>query len=52
MALDITQQAPESCCFIDDRALNLEVARRLGMHAVEMDGVEQLRGDLQKLGVA
>jgi putative hydrolase of the HAD superfamily len=52
MALDITQQAPASCCFIDDRALNLEVAKRLGMHAVEMDGVEQLRGDLQKLGVA
>lgn len=52
MALDITQQTPESCCFIDDRALNLEVAKRLGMHTVEMDGVEHLRGELQKLGVA
>jgi len=51
MALDITQQAPESCCFIDDRALNLEVAKRLGMHTVEMDGVEHLRAELQKLGV-
>jgi len=52
MALDITQQAPEWCCFIDDRALNLEVAKRLGMHTVEMHGVEPLRAELQKLGVA
>ena len=51
LALDITQQAPESCCFIDDRALNLEVAKRLGMHTIKMDGVEQLRGELQKLDV-
>lgn len=51
LTLDITQQAPESCCFIDDRALNLEVAKRLGMHTIEMDGVDQLRGDLRKLGV-
>jgi putative hydrolase of the HAD superfamily len=51
LALDLTQQAPEECCFIDDRALNLEVAKRLGMPTIEMDGVEQLRVDLQKLGV-
>lgn len=52
LALDITRQAPESCCFIDDRALNLEVAKRLGMHTIEMDGLEQLGGDLRKLGVS
>jgi putative hydrolase of the HAD superfamily len=52
LALDLTQEAAEDCCFIDDRALNLEVAKRLGMHTIEMDGVEQLRGDLKKLGVA
>jgi putative hydrolase of the HAD superfamily len=51
LALDLTQQAAEDCCFIDDRALNLEVAKRLGMRTIEMDGVEQLRGDLEKLGV-
>ncbi|MGC2194518.1 MAG: HAD family phosphatase [Terriglobales bacterium] len=50
-ALDVTQQVPEECCFIDDRALNLEVAKRLGMHTIEMDTVEQLSADLQKLGV-
>lgn len=50
LALDVTQQVPEQCCFIDDRALNLEVAKRLGMRTIEMDNVEQLREDLQKLG--
>jgi putative hydrolase of the HAD superfamily len=51
LALDITQQAAEQCCFIDDRALNLEVAKRLGMHTVEMHGAEQLRSDLKNFGV-
>ena len=51
LALDETQQVPEECCFIDDRPLNLEVARRLGMHTIEMDDVERLRADLKKIGV-
>jgi len=51
LTLDITQQAAEQCCFIDDRALNLEVAKRLGMHTVEMHGAEQLRSELKKIGV-
>lgn len=51
LALEITQKAPENCCFIDDRALNLEAAQKLGMHTIEMDGAEQLRADLEKLGV-
>jgi putative hydrolase of the HAD superfamily len=51
LTLEVTQQAPEQCCFIDDRALNLEVAKRLGMHTVEMHGAEQLRSELKKIGV-
>lgn len=51
LALDMTQQIPGQCCFIDDRALNLEVAKRLGMQTVEMDDVEQLEEDLRKLGI-
>jgi putative hydrolase of the HAD superfamily len=51
LTLDVTQQAAEQCCFIDDRALNLEVAKRLGMHTVEMHGAEQLRSELKKIGV-
>jgi putative hydrolase of the HAD superfamily len=51
MALEVSQQAPEECCFIDDRSINLEAAKRLGMHAIEMDNTAQLREDLKKLGV-
>ena len=51
MALEITQKTPGDCCFIDDRALNLESARQMGMHAIEMHDVEQLRRELRKLEV-
>jgi len=52
LALEITQRPPEECCFIDDRPLNLDSASRLGMHVIQMKTAEQLRADLQKLGVA
>ena len=51
LALELTQKAPADCCFIDDRALNLEAARQLGMHTIEMQDVEQLRRELRKLAV-
>ena len=51
LALEITQVPAGQCCFIDDRALNLECAAKLGMHTIQMQGVDQLRGDLAKLGV-
>ena len=51
MALEITQKSPQDCCFIDDRALNLEYARQMGMHTIEMQDVEQLRRELRKLEV-
>jgi putative hydrolase of the HAD superfamily len=51
MALEITQKTPGDCCFIDDRALNLESARQMGMHTIEMHDVEQLRRELRKLEV-
>ena len=51
LALGLTQKAPQECCFIDDRALNVESAKRLGMHALEMQGAEQLRQELHKLGI-
>jgi putative hydrolase of the HAD superfamily len=52
LALEVTQIPAEECCFIDDRALNLECAARLGMHTVEMDSLDQLRADLQKIGLS
>jgi putative hydrolase of the HAD superfamily len=51
MALELTQTPAEQCCFIDDRALNLESAARLGMHTIEMKGAQQLQEELRKLGV-
>jgi putative hydrolase of the HAD superfamily len=51
LALEITQRPPEECCFIDDRPLNLDSAAKLGMHVIQMKDAEQLRRDLQKLGI-
>jgi putative hydrolase of the HAD superfamily len=51
LAIEITQILPEQCCFIDDRSLNLECAAKLGMHTIQMQTLEQLRIDLEKLGV-
>ncbi len=51
LAIEITQFNPEECCFIDDRALNLEGAAKMGMRTIQMQTLEQLRGELGKLGV-
>ena len=51
LAQEITQIPAEECCFVDDRALNLECAGKLGMQTIEMQQLDQLRGDLAKLGV-
>lgn len=52
IALQVTQRPPESCVFIDDRALNLENPRRLGMNVIHHQNAPQLRQDLQSLGIA
>jgi putative hydrolase of the HAD superfamily len=51
IALEVSQRAPEKSVFIDDRALNLENPRRLGMHVVHFQNAKQLRTDLQSLGI-
>lgn len=51
LAIETTQMNPEECCFIDDRALNLECAAKLGMRTIQMRNLEQLRGELGRLGV-
>jgi len=50
-ALEITQISAPECCFIDDRALNLECATKLGMQTIQMQNVEQLQKSLASLGV-
>jgi putative hydrolase of the HAD superfamily len=51
LAIEITQFNPEECCFIDDRAPNLECAAKMGMLTIQMQTLEQLRRELGKLGV-
>jgi putative hydrolase of the HAD superfamily len=49
--LKITQCKPSECVLIDDRGLNLECARELGIHTVQFQRVDQLCDDLKNLGV-
>ncbi len=51
LAIETTQINPVECCFIDDRALNLECAAKLGMRTIQMQTLNQLQEDLGKLGV-
>jgi putative hydrolase of the HAD superfamily len=51
VALEVTQHPPEQCLFIDDRPLNLESPRRLGMNTIHYQGAEQLRSELGKYGL-
>jgi len=51
VALEVSQRPPEECLFIDDRTLNLENPRRLGMNTIHHQGAEQLRSELGKYGV-
>lgn len=51
VALEVSQRPPEQCLFIDDRALNLESPRRLGMNTIHHRNADQLRSDLGKFGV-
>ncbi len=51
LALEITQRAPEECVFVDDRPLNVECARQLGLRAVQYQTAAQLREDLARNGV-
>jgi putative hydrolase of the HAD superfamily len=51
LALRITQSAPQECLLIDDRELNLECARELGMNTIQFQNVAQLRDDLARYGI-
>lgn len=50
-ALEITQRRPAECIFIDDRALNLECAVRLGIGTIHFQNPTQLQRELRERGV-
>jgi putative hydrolase of the HAD superfamily len=51
LALKITQRNAAECILIDDRGLNLECARELGMQTVLYQNLPQLRDELARFGV-
>jgi putative hydrolase of the HAD superfamily len=51
IALEVTQRPAEECVFIDDRALNLENPRRLGMNVVHHQNALQLLAALKGFGI-
>jgi putative hydrolase of the HAD superfamily len=51
LALDLIQKSPEECCFIDDRAVNIEGAAKVGVRTILMQNLTQLKLDLLGLGV-
>ena len=52
LALKITQRDPVECVLIDDRGLNLECAREMGMRTIQFVDLAQLRGELGRLGIS
>jgi putative hydrolase of the HAD superfamily len=52
LALETTQFPAEQCCFLDDRAINLEGATQFGMQTILVRSLDQMKDDLAKLGVA
>ncbi len=51
IALKVTQRPAAECVFIDDRPLNLENPRKLGMKTIHYQNADQLRAELKNCGV-
>ena len=51
IALEVTQRPAQECVFIDDRPINLESPRKLGMVAIHYQNPGQLRAELQNCGI-
>jgi putative hydrolase of the HAD superfamily len=52
LALKITQRKPAECILIDDRGLNLEVAREGGMQTILFKDLAQLRNELAGFNIS
>lgn len=50
-ALQVTQRQPGECIFIDDREVNLECPRELGLATIHFQDATQLRRELGENGV-
>jgi len=52
LALEVTQRPAEQCLLIDDRLLNLENPRKLGMRTIHYQNPAQLRAELERHGIS
>ncbi len=52
MALDLAQASPENTVYVEDRAMFVEVARKMGITGVHHTGYEETRKALESLGLA
>ena len=50
LVLHVTQRSANECVFIDDREVNLECPRELGLHTIRFQNATQLRSELRQLG--
>jgi putative hydrolase of the HAD superfamily len=51
LALEVSQRRPEECIFIDDREVNLECPRELGMDTIHFRDAAGLRSELNQRGI-
>jgi len=51
LALHVSQRLPEECIFIDDREVNLECPRELGLDTIHFENANGLRSALKQRGV-
>jgi putative hydrolase of the HAD superfamily len=51
MALRVMQRNADECIFVDDRAENVEGARKAGMNGIHFQNVAQFSSELKNLGV-
>jgi len=51
-ALEVAQRQPGECIFIDDREVNLECPREMGLATIHFQDAAQLRRELEENGVS
>jgi putative hydrolase of the HAD superfamily len=51
LALQVTQRTAEDCLFIDDREVNLECPREMGLQTILYESAPQLRTALSQQGI-
>ena len=51
LVLNVLQCTPDECVFVDDREVNLECPRAMGLHTIHFQDAMQLRRELREKGV-